>query len=71
MVKKSVESCIIGEEKKQGEQRMRYVKIIMGNLLMTSAYAFLTVPQKIVNGGGDQFFYDRGPAYWLGYCGDS
>ncbi|GEM_PF-2906717 len=50
---------------------MRYVKIIMGNLLMTSAYAFLTVPQKIVNGGGDQFFYDRGPAYWLGYCGDS
>lgn len=34
---------------------MRYVKIIMGNLLMTSAYAFLTVPQKIVNGGVTSF----------------
>lgn len=34
---------------------MRYIKIIMGNLLMTSAYAFLTVPQKIVNGGVTSF----------------
>lgn len=30
---------------------MRYVKIILGNILITSAYAFLTVPHEIVNGG--------------------
>ena len=34
---------------------MRYVKIILGNLLITSAYAFLTVPNEIVNGGVTSF----------------
>lgn len=34
---------------------MRYVKIILGNILVTAAYAFLTVPQKIVNGGVTSF----------------
>lgn len=34
---------------------MRYVKIILGNILITSAYAFLTVPHKIINGGVTSF----------------
>lgn len=34
---------------------MRYIKIISGNILITAAYAFLTVPQKIVNGGVTSF----------------
>ena len=29
----------------------RYLSIILGNLLITGAYAFITVPNKIVNGG--------------------
>lgn len=33
----------------------RYIKIIVGNLLITGAYAFLTVPNKIVNGGVTSF----------------
>lgn len=33
----------------------RFGKIILGNMLMTSAYAFLTVPQEIVNGGVTSF----------------
>lgn len=34
---------------------MRILLIILGNVLMTSAYAFLTVPQKIINGGVTSF----------------
>lgn len=34
---------------------MRYAKIIFGNALITSAYAFLTVPHEIVNGGVTSF----------------
>lgn len=34
---------------------MRYVKIILGNSLITSAYAFLTVSHKIINGGVTSF----------------
>lgn len=30
---------------------MSYVIITMGNLLLTAAYAFLTVPNQIINGG--------------------
>jgi len=30
---------------------MSYVIITIGNLLLTSAYAFLTVPNEIINGG--------------------
>lgn len=33
----------------------RIVKIIVGNLLITSAYAFITVPNEIVNGGVTSF----------------
>lgn len=33
----------------------RYLAIIAGNLLITGAYAFLTVPNKIVNGGVTSF----------------
>lgn len=33
----------------------RYIKIITGNLLITGAYAFITVPNKIVNGGVTSF----------------
>lgn len=33
----------------------RYIKIIIGNLLITGAYAFITVPNKIVNGGVTSF----------------
>ena len=34
---------------------MRLALIILGNVLMTFAYAFLTVPQKIINGGVTSF----------------
>lgn len=34
---------------------MRLGLIILGNVLMTFAYAFLTVPQKIINGGVTSF----------------
>ncbi len=34
---------------------MRTLKIILGNVMMTFAYAFLTVPHKIVNGGATSF----------------
>ena len=34
---------------------MRYVKIILENILITWAYAFLTVPHKIINGGVTSF----------------
>lgn len=34
---------------------MRIALIILGNLLMTSAYAFFTVPLKIINGGVTSF----------------
>lgn len=27
------------------------LKIIIGNIILTTAYAFVTVPNKIVNGG--------------------
>ena len=30
---------------------MNYVIITIGNLLLTAAYAFLTVPNEIINGG--------------------
>ena len=33
----------------------RYLSIILGNLLITGAYAFITVPNKIVNGGVTSF----------------
>ena len=33
----------------------RYLSIILGNLLITSAYAFITVPNRIVNGGVTSF----------------
>lgn len=29
----------------------RYIQILLANLLMTSAYAFITVPSEIINGG--------------------
>lgn len=32
-----------------------YFKIILGNLLITSAYAFITVPNKMINGGVTSF----------------
>jgi len=32
-----------------------YLKIILGNLLITSAYAFITVPNKMINGGVTSF----------------
>lgn len=38
-----------------GSFTMRYVKIIAGNILITAAYAFLTVPNQIVNGGVTSF----------------
>lgn len=34
---------------------MRFITIIIGNLLITSAYAFITVPKGIVNGGVTSF----------------
>lgn len=34
---------------------MRLARIILGNVLMSFAYAFLTVPQKIINGGVTSF----------------
>lgn len=34
---------------------MRLAWIILGNVLMSFAYAFLTVPQKIINGGVTSF----------------
>ena len=33
----------------------RYLSIILGNLLITGAYAFITVPNKIVNRGVTSF----------------
>ena len=33
----------------------RYLSIILGNLLITGAYAFITVPNRIVNGGVTSF----------------
>ena len=33
----------------------RYLKIILGNFLITGAYAFITVPNEIVNGGVTSF----------------
>lgn len=35
--------------------KYRFFKIFFGNLLITSAYAFLTVPNHIVNGGVTSF----------------
>lgn len=34
---------------------MRIIKIIFGNVLMTFAYAFLAVPNRIINGGVTSF----------------
>lgn len=34
----------------------RCLKIILGNFLITGAYAFITVPNEIVNGGASQVF---------------
>ena len=28
-----------------------YLKILVGNIILTGAYAFLTVPNNIINGG--------------------
>lgn len=48
-------------EKQEREDRMKaetgkaVVKIILGNLLITLAYAFITVPNHIVNGGVTSF----------------
>ena len=36
----------------------RCLKIILGNFLITGAYAFITVPNEIVNGGRYKFFHD-------------
>lgn len=33
----------------------RLGKIVLGNVLMTFSYAFLTVPLKIINGGVTSF----------------
>lgn len=34
---------------------IRFLKIILGNILITGAYAFITVPNEIVNGGVTSF----------------
>lgn len=34
-----------------GKQIKDVLKIVLGNIILTSAYAFITVPNKIVNGG--------------------
>ena len=37
------------------ENKTRILKILFGNILITAAYAFLTVPNHIVNGGVTSF----------------
>ena len=49
---------------------MRYIKMIMGNVLIAGAYACITVPKEIVNGGVTSFSMilskmTRIPTAWL------
>lgn len=49
---------------------MRYIKIMMGNVLIAGAYACITVPKEIVNGGVTSFSMilskmTRIPTAWL------
>ena len=40
----------------QGEERwLRFLRIFLGNILLTGAYAFITVPKIILNGGVTSF----------------
>lgn len=34
---------------------MNYLKVLLGNLLITTAYAFITVPNELINGGVTSF----------------
>ena len=52
------------------EGKMRYIKIMMGNVLIAGAYACITVPKEIVNGGVTSFSMilskmTRIPTAWL------
>ena len=40
----------------EGEERwLRFFRIFLGNILLTGAYAFITVPKIILNGGVTSF----------------
>jgi len=45
--------------------RKRYLYIILGNVLITGAYAFITVPNEIVNGGITSFSMILGELFFI------
>mgnify|MGYP006974995451 CR=1 FL=1 len=51
----------------EGEERwLRFFRIFLGNILLTGAYAFITVPKIILNGGVTSFrSYCRNGPVWM------